>query len=75
MKLQPGEAAVLIIRRNDGTLAKYWFAVRKAGSSFDHATHDFQLCGAQEVVSELGEDLPFAEALEKAIAAIRRVEQ
>jgi hypothetical protein len=74
MKLQPGEAAVLIIRRSETEPTKYWFAVRKSGSSFDHTTHDFQLGGLQEAVSELGENLPFADALEKAIAAIRKVE-
>jgi hypothetical protein len=74
VKLHPGEAAVLIIRRNEREPTKYWFAVRRSEGSFDQTTHDFQLSGLQEVVSELGESLPFADALEKAIAAIRTVE-
>jgi hypothetical protein len=74
MRLEPGEAAVLIIRRSETDSTKYWFGVRKSGFSFDHTTNDFLLGGLQEAVLELGDHLQFADALEKAIAPIREVQ-
>jgi hypothetical protein len=71
MKLSPGEAAVLIIYRNETDPLKYFLAVRKGSSSFNQGSHDFQLHGPQQAVLELGHELDFHAALEKAITAIR----
>ncbi len=74
MELQPGEAAILIIRRNDEREPKkYFFAVRTSESSFDQQTKDFQMSGFQHTELELGENLDFEVALEKAIAAIQKL--
>jgi len=73
MRIEPGEAAVLIIRRSEAEPTKYWTAVRKATSSFDPTTNDVQLFD-QVAVLELGDRLPLAEALENAIATIRSIE-
>ncbi len=73
MKLQPGEAAVLIVRRSETEPPRYFFTVRKSESSFDEATKDFRLFGAQETLLELGESLEFSTAMEKAIDSIRQV--
>ena len=73
MKIEPGEAAVLIIHRNEADPTKYFFAVRKSRASFNQTKHDFKLDGLQETVLELGEHLPFSDALEKAIAAVREI--
>lgn len=74
MKLEPGEAAVLIIRRSETQPPKYFVAARKSGSSFDERTKDLQLHGVQETLLELGENLEFSIAMEKAIASIREVQ-
>jgi hypothetical protein len=74
VKLQSGEAAVLIIRRSETEPPKYFFAVRKSGSSFDGTTKDFQLHGLQKTLLELGDNLEFSIAMEKAIASIREVQ-
>jgi hypothetical protein len=74
VKLEPGEAVVLIIRRSETEPPKYFFAVRKSGSSFDEKTKDFQLFGLQETLLELGEKLDFSVAMEKAIASIKEIQ-
>lgn len=74
MKLGPGEAALLIIRRSDVEPKKYFFAVRKSDSSFNDQTKDLRLVGVQDALLELGGELDFGVALEKAIAAIREIQ-
>ena len=74
MKLEPGEAVVLIIRRSETNPARYFVAVRQSTSSIDPQSNDFQLHGGQESVLELGNEPKFPVAMEKAIAAIREVE-
>jgi len=74
MTLEPGEAVVLIIRRNETGLSKYFLAVRKSQSSINPATGDFQLFPLQQSVLELGHESDFSIALEKAIEAIREIQ-
>jgi hypothetical protein len=74
MKLQPGEAAVLIIRRSETEPKTYFFALRKGRSHFNDTTKDFHLDEIQEAVLELGERFEFADALERGIEAIREIE-
>ena len=75
MKLSPGEAAVLIIYRNETDPLKYFLAVRKGSSSFNQGSHDFQLHGPQQAVLELGHELDFHAALEKAIIDCRKKQE
>jgi hypothetical protein len=71
MALQPGEAAVLIIRRNESQPEKYFFAVRTSmTSSFNQSTHDFQIGSFQVPVTELGERSDVQSALDAAVAII-----
>lgn len=74
MKLEPNEAAVLIVHRTDANPPRYFVAVRKAGGSFNTASHDFQLDSAQQSILELGYEQDLPVAVEKAIAAIREIE-
>lgn len=71
--LQPGEAAVLIVRRSETEPRRYFIAIRKSSSSFDPATHDFQLHGLQEALLELGEPSDFERALDTAIGEMRNI--
>jgi hypothetical protein len=71
--LRPGEAAVLIVRRSDTEPRRYFIAIRKSSSSFDPATHDFQLDGLQEALLELGEPSDFERALDTAFDEIRNI--
>ena len=71
--LGPGEAVVLLIRRSESEPPRYFVAIRKSSSSFDPATHDFQLHGLQEALLELGEPTDLRRALETAAGEIKRI--
>lgn len=71
-KLNPGEAAVLLIRRSESDPSKYFLAVRRSESEFDPGTKDFIFGGFQVPVAAFGEPNDFAAAFEKATAAIRQ---
>ncbi len=72
MNLNPGEAAVLLIRRSESDPSKYFLAVRRSESKFDQGGNDFVFGPFQIAVAEFGEPDDFAAAFEKAAAAIRQ---
>ena len=70
--LNPGEAAILLIRRSESDADKYFLAVRRSESGFDQMRNDFVFGPFQIPVAEFGEPDEFAAAFEKAVAAIRQ---
>lgn len=74
MKLRPGEAAVLIIRRSENDPSSHFVAVRKSESSFDPGSKDFLVHNAQESLFEIPARMEPKTAIEEAIFIIRSVE-
>ena len=72
MNLNPGEAAVLIIRRDESDPKNYFIGVRKSESCFDPQSHDFQLQGGQTSILEPSHGLDYKAALEEATPKSRR---
>jgi hypothetical protein len=73
MKLNPGEAAILIIRRSNAAPEKYFLDVRRSESSFDEVTKDFVFSDFQFLVAQFGEPEDFNKAFGEAVAAIRKL--
>lgn len=74
MKLRPGEAAVLIIRRSDTEPSNHFVAVRKSESSFDRGSNDFLLHNAQESLFEIPAGMDLKTAMEEAISVMHSTE-
>ncbi len=74
MKLRPGEAAVLIIRRSDTEPSSHFVAVRKSESSFDIGSNDFLIHNAQETLYEIPGGMEPYTALEEAISIMHSIE-
>jgi hypothetical protein len=53
MKLRPGEAVALVIRRGEDEPFNHFVAVRKSESSFDFGSNDFRLDCGQETLFEI----------------------
>lgn len=71
MQLDPGEAAILIIRRSESEPEKYFLSVRRSASSFSVPTNDFELGAAQIPVAEFGEPIDFDLSFSEAVSAVR----
>jgi uncharacterized beta-barrel protein YwiB (DUF1934 family) len=74
MKLRPGEAAVLIVRRSETELSNHFVAVRQSESSFDIGLKDFQLHNAQKSLFEIPVGMKPETALEEAISILHSIE-
>jgi hypothetical protein len=72
--LNPGEAAILILRRSETEHDKHFVAVRRIQrSSFDRETKDFKIDGAQSAVLELGDTTDYQSELDQAIKAMKAI--
>lgn len=71
MPLDPGESAVLIIRRSMEDPASYWLALRRSPNSAFSGT-DFVL-GTQQAVREFGDHVDLADVLAQALGESRRL--
>lgn len=74
VKIEPGNAAVLIVRRDKGEKSRYVFSVRTCSYTIASATGDIQLGDLQNAILELNLEADFRAGLEKAIEEIRKVE-
>jgi hypothetical protein len=74
MKLRPGEAAVLFIRRSEIEPSSHFVAVRKSESSFDIGSNDFLLHNAQESLFEIPDGMEPKTAMEEAISIMQSIE-
>jgi hypothetical protein len=74
MKLRPGEAVVLIVRRSEAEPSSHFVAVRSSESSFDPGSNDFQLNNAQETSFEIPIGMEPRTAMEEAISIMHSIE-
>jgi len=73
MILNPGEAAVLIVRRSKTEPQKYFFAVRTSMNSTFDTGKDFEIGSPQRAVKELQERADVDQALHEAFEAIKNL--
>ena len=74
MVLKPGEALVLVVRRNEKEPFDHLVTVRISESSFEKGSNDLRLDGAQLTAFAMENDSDYATNLEKAIAVVRSLQ-
>ena len=74
MKLRPGEAAVLVIRRGEDAPFSHFVAVRKSESLFDVGSNDFRFDCGQETLFEMPQGAEPKAAVQEAISKLEEIE-
>jgi hypothetical protein len=72
MNLNPGEAAILLIRRSDTDPRKYFVAVRRAKSQFHQETNDYIFGPFHVAAGEFGNAENFGVALNRVVAIVKK---
>lgn len=72
MNLEPGEAIILFVRRNDKLGRDYFIGVRRSASSFDEKTNDFRIAGAQIPIKDVNHVVNPEQLLPEAIQEFQK---
>ncbi len=66
MQLEPKEAIIVFIRRDETKPSRYMVGIRKAETGFHHGRNDLEVGARQKSLSELGEFNDLAQAVNAA---------